>query len=258
MRLGGLLAIDGQHRYSLFHLKLYDYLRQDEHNLTKEYIFATDEEEGWHKKLAKWCEQDSLSAIWQDVKDNLVEQGWREYARRHYVTHLYHAKEWQQLFTVLDSEAYGKAKVRDDPSTRSFALDLNLGRYAAAREEETLGKGLELLPQLWRYTLLGCSLTSHADKYPIEAFVALVLLNRESEAVNLAELLTKLDFKAEVLLRIAKQFGMQQRREQEYLQMLLRASEVTRMLKENEDYTGLLKELILELVKAHLWSKLKN
>ncbi len=253
-RLGGLIAKDGQQRCSLFHLKLQDYLRQDENNPDKEYIFATDEEEGWHKKLALWCEQGNLSIIWQNVKGNPAEQGRREYARRHYVTHLYHAKEWQRLFAVLDTEAYGKAKIRDDPSTQSFAQDLILGRYAAAREEEPMEKALEMLPQLWRYTLLGCSLTSLADRYPIEAFEALILLKRESEAVGLAELLTKLDYKVEVLLRIAKQFG-EQDREQEYLQMLLRSYEVASTIKGSEAYIRVLRELGIELVKAHLWEQ---
>jgi hypothetical protein len=39
-RLGGLVAEDGKNRYTLFHLKLYDYLRQDKKRPHKEYIFA--------------------------------------------------------------------------------------------------------------------------------------------------------------------------------------------------------------------------
>src|SRR3989442_1411238 len=46
-RLGGLLAETAQHKYTLFHLKLQDYLRQDEDHPQKEYIFATDEVEHW-------------------------------------------------------------------------------------------------------------------------------------------------------------------------------------------------------------------
>ncbi len=118
-RLGGLLTRDWQQRYSLFHLKLYDYLRQDEQQPNKEYIFATDEEEGWHKRLAQWCEGSNVSIIWQEVKHDGVEQRRREYARQHYLTHLYHARGWQCLFEVLDTAQYGKAKIRDDPSTRS-------------------------------------------------------------------------------------------------------------------------------------------
>lgn len=42
-RLGGLLTKDGRQRYSFFHAKLYSYLRQDENNPDKYYIFSTDE-----------------------------------------------------------------------------------------------------------------------------------------------------------------------------------------------------------------------
>ena len=73
-RLGGLVSRDGQRRCYLFHLKLQEYLRQDENNPDKEYIFATDEEESWHKKLAEWCEMGNLSVIWQDITVNRVEQ----------------------------------------------------------------------------------------------------------------------------------------------------------------------------------------
>jgi hypothetical protein len=246
-RLGGLIAKDGQQRCSLFHLKLQDYLRQDENKSDKEYIFATDEEEGWHKKLAQWCEQSDLSAIWQDVKGNPVEEGRRKYARRHYVTHLYYAEEWQQLFAVLDSDIYGKAKIRYDPSMRSFAQDLNFGQYAAARGGE------EQLSRLWRYTLLKCSLTSRADKYPLEAFDALILLKRGSEAIGLAELLTEPNYKAKVMLRIAKHYAMQENREQEYFQMLLRSYEVVCTIKVSQRHSSLLNEMGMELIKAQLW-----
>ena len=194
-RLGGLIADDGKNRYTLFHLKLYDYLRQDEERPHKEYIFARDEEEGWHDTLAQWCERGDLSLIWEDARHDPVEQGRREYARKHYVTHLYLSHEWQQpqkqrLFEVLDTVQYGQAKIRDDPSTRSYALDLDLGRQATMWEGWTLEEGMALLPRLWQYTLLRCSLTSRADRYPEEAFRLLVLLGRKQEALGLAELLT--------------------------------------------------------------------
>lgn len=91
---------------------------------------------------------------------------------------------------VLDTVEYGKAKIRDDPSTRSYVQDLDLGRQAASWERWTLEEGIALLPYLWRYTLLRCSLTSQADKYPLAAFQLLILLKRKQEAVGLAELLT--------------------------------------------------------------------
>ena len=116
-RLGGLVADDGKQRYTLFHLKLYDYLRQDEKRPHKAYIFARDEEEGWHDTLARWCERGDLSLIWEPARHDPVEQGRREYARKYYVTHLYLSHEWQQpqkqrLFEVLDTVQYGQAKIR--------------------------------------------------------------------------------------------------------------------------------------------------
>src|SRR5207253_1055840 len=106
-RLGGLITRDWQRRNSLFHLKLYEYLLQDEDHPTKEYIFAADEEQGCHKRLAQWCEGGDLPTIWQDVKYDGVKQRRREYARQHYLTHLYHAHERQRLFEVLDTVQYG-------------------------------------------------------------------------------------------------------------------------------------------------------
>ncbi len=108
-----------------------DYLRQDENNPHKEYIFATDEEILWHKKIANWCELSSLEDIWQDAPWDVDEQGRRDYARQHYLTHLYLAKEWVQLWTVLDKGDYGRGKVRFDPSMRFYAQDLDLGRLSA-------------------------------------------------------------------------------------------------------------------------------
>jgi len=196
-RLGGLLAQDGQKRYYLFHLKLQDYLRQDIRIPDKEdYIFASDEEESWHTKLAQWCEQGDILTIWQNVKHDPIKQGRREYARQHYITHLYYARERQRLFEVLDAEHYGKAKISYDPSMRSYAQDLDLGRQTAAWEGWTLEEGIAHLPHLWRYTLLRCSLTSRADTYTPEMFEIFMLLKHEQEALGLAELLTRpeLDF----------------------------------------------------------------
>jgi len=225
-RLGGLIAQDGQQRYALFHLKLCDYLRQDERQPDKEYIFATDEEQGWHECIVDWCEQASIAAIWADVANDLTKQGRREYARKHYITHLYYAHEWQKLFTVLDQGIYGKAKVRYDPSMLTYAQDLDLGRQAASWEQWTLEEGVERLSNLWRYTLLRCSLASRADKYPTTAFRVLVLMGRQEEALRLAELLTNPARKLFALLEIAKQVGEQPNREQDRIQILARANEI--------------------------------
>jgi hypothetical protein len=58
-KLGGLVIVDGQQKCSLFHLKLRDYLREDEQSPAKEYLFSAQEEINWHKVMADWCEMRS-------------------------------------------------------------------------------------------------------------------------------------------------------------------------------------------------------
>src|SRR5262249_11153307 len=155
-----------------------------------------------------------LSAIWQDVKHDPTEQGRREYARHHYITHLYYASEWLRLFDVLNTGAYGQMKMQYDPSKRSYIQDLDLGCQAAVRAGRKMDESVELLPYLWRYTLLRCSLVGRGDNYPLEAFEALMLLKHAKEALSLAELLTKPDYKVGVFILIAKHLARQRGRRQ--------------------------------------------
>jgi len=259
-RLGGLVADDGRKRYSLFHLKLYDYLRQDEQRPHKEYIFATDEEEGWHNTVARWCERGDLSLIWEDTRHDPVERGRREYARKHYITHLYLSHEWQQpqkqrLFEALDTVQYGQAKIRDDPSTHSYTRDLDLGRQATMWEGWTIEEGMALLPRLWQYTLLRSSLTSRADRYPEEAFRLLVLLGRKQEALGLAELLTDRAKKVRILQRIAEQLREQATEETEWLELLMRAGEVARTIQDRSEQAEALSALGTALAQAQQWTE---
>lgn len=211
-RLGGLVSEDWQRRYSLFHLKLYDFLRQDEDHPTEDFIFSTEEEKRWHKTIVQWCERGNLSIIWEHEPYDIAEQGRRNYARQHYITHLYRLgsldeskAEWLHLFSVLNEGQYGRSKNRYlDPSMRAYALDLDLGRQAAAWDGWTLRDGIKQLPHLWRYSLLRCSLTSRADQYPVVAFHLLMLLKRKQEALDIAALQTKPEVKAEALLEIAR------------------------------------------------------
>lgn len=46
-RLGGLIVIDDQQRYSLFHLKFREYLRQDTQRPNKKYVFDREDEQHW-------------------------------------------------------------------------------------------------------------------------------------------------------------------------------------------------------------------
>src|SRR5207249_5771352 len=81
-KLDWLIAADWQDRYSLFHQKFYKYLHGNKH-------FSFQK---WHKRLAEWCRNDQ-SSIWDDTEDP-VEKQRRSYARKHYITHLYHAQDW--------------------------------------------------------------------------------------------------------------------------------------------------------------------
>jgi hypothetical protein len=236
-RLGGLVPEDGQQRYSLYHLKFRDFLREDPERPNKESLFEAREEAAWHQVLADWCASGGLGTIWQDKSGDAIEQLRRDYARKHYVTHLYHAGAWERLEQTLDEGEYGHAKIQHDPSTRAYAQDLDLGRAAAARSGLTFEERLSTLPNLWRYTLLRCSLSSRADQYPDAAFTALVLLGREAEAIGLAELLTDDSRKVKVLTRIVRELQQQSGREQESALLLLRAYDIARQrIREQPDH----------------------
>lgn len=253
-RLGGLIAEDAQGRRYLFHLKLQEYLRQDKNKTNKDYVFAHDEVIKLHRKLISWCEQSGLENIWQDARQDSEEQARRLYVRQYYLTHLYYSNFWEQLCNVLDEGSYGRAKMRFDISMRSYIQDLDLGRLVTG-ETGTLEEGLVQLPRLWRYTLLRCTLTSRADKYPRAAFKALLLLKGKQEAVDLAELLTKPDQKALVLLQMAKQLGEQGAQEQECLQLLIRAHEVSSNIQTKELKDMVLSKLADELACMQQWER---
>ena len=217
--LGGLISHDGQGHYYLYHLKLQEYLRRE--------VIVRDEEEGYHRTLAHWCELTDMSSVWKDLMQDSLQQEHREYVRRHYITHLYRAREWEHLFGILDEGSYGQAKMRYDSTTGSYVQDLDLGRDATAAEGWTIDEGIRHLPLLWRYSLLRCSLASRADTYTEEAFEALLLLKRVQEALDLAELLTEPDYKVKILLLLAEHFLEEATKEQEAVQLLLRCHEVT-------------------------------
>ena len=219
--------IDDNHRYSLFHLKFRDYLRQDTQRPNKKYLFDTEDEQRWHKCFISWCEQNNLVQIWEDAISNVVEQDRRRYARQHYITHLYYAGEMDKLFNVLDDGSYGKAKVQTDPSMHSYALDLDLGRRGAASDQwNLLEEAIYHLVHLWRYTLLRCSLASRADKYPREAFELMLLQGQETKALGLAELLTSPEYKSQIFILVACHLVKQPARKREAMQLFTRAEQV--------------------------------
>jgi tetratricopeptide (TPR) repeat protein len=252
-------------KYRLYHQSVMDFLhrkvvsikeKEGERKLDNIFYLPTDE---WHKQMANVCEQDNLSIIWEDLKRNPVEQGRRQYARKYYITHLYQAQEWQRLFSALDASSYGQAKIRYDPSMHTFAQDLGLGQQATMWEGWTIDKGMALLPRLWQYTLLHCSLTSRVDRYPEEAFRLLVLLGRKQEALGLAELLTDPIKKVRVLVHIALQLREQASQDSEWLELLMNAGEVSHTIKdrswESSAQASALRDLGTALAQAQQWTE---
>jgi len=252
-RLGGLIVIDDKQRYSLFHLKFREYLRQDTQRPNKRYVFDEEDEQRCDRYFITWCEQDGIAQIWDDTSSNIIEQGRRCYARLHYITHLYRAGDWNKLFGVLDESSYGKAKVQYDSSTRTYALDLDLGRLAAASAHWNRKKTFQHLPRLWQYTLLRCTLTTWADSYPVVTFRLMLLLEQESKALGLAELLTNLDHKAQVFLFIASHVMTQPGRELEAAQLFLRTEQVICSISDKKRKVEMLTELGRALAQAQHW-----
>ena len=244
-------------RYRLYHQSVVDFLNQqwitvEQDELRNTFYCSMNE---WHRKVANRCEQGGIMHVWEEERHDFVQQSRREYARKYYITHLFFAQAWPRLFKVLDTVQYGQAKIRDDPSTRSYALDLDLGRQATMWEGWTVEEGIAQLPHLWQYTLLRCSLTSRADRYPEEAFRLLILLGRKQEALGLAELLTNLFDKAHVLQHIAKQLREQAIQDSEWLELLMRAVEVVRTIQDSDLQTGALQELSTALAQAGQWAE---
>ena len=250
---------EGEKRYRLYHQSVVDFLNQQwlvvDHEELRNPFYCSMKE--WHRRVANRCEQGDIMRVWEEERHDLVELRRREYARKYYITHLYLAQAWQRLFEVVDAVQYGKAKLRNDPSTRSYALDLDLGRQATMWEGWTVDEGMALLTRLWRYTLLRCSLTSRADRYPEEAFRLLVLLGRKQEALELTELLTDPAKKVRVMLQIVKQLREQASQESEWLELLMKAGEVGQTIQDSypQVKAEMLTALGTALAQAQQWEQ---
>jgi tetratricopeptide (TPR) repeat protein len=251
--LGGLLVTDEYRRYTLFHLKFRGYLRQNPKHSNKIHLFDTEDEQHLHQRFVDWCErggQGGLASIWDQVPSDATEQGRRHYACQHYISHLFGAKDWQKLFRVLDEGSYGRAKVRHASSIRTYVLDLDIGRAAAASTYRAGGKAPHQLPRLWQYTLLRWSLAGRADDYPVAAFHLMLLLGQETKALELAELLTKPDYRVQVFLCITRHLIKQTERDQELEQMPLRTEQIIRSIPSERSQAGALMELGSILAQA--------
>ncbi|MCA0350687.1 MAG: AAA family ATPase [Chloroflexi bacterium] len=171
--MGDWVSVAADQRVALRHLLFHDFLQH--------YEFAAAERRVWHGRMAQWCGA-ALDQIWQDSAEP-VEQARRWYARQHYITHLAYAEQWGALWQVIDVGEYGEHKVRFEPSTRLYGLDLDRARESVIAAGQSIEQQLELLPRLWRYSLLRTSLTAHADRWRDYHFVMLAMLGRVSEAL---------------------------------------------------------------------------
>ena len=179
----------------------------------------------------------------------------RQYTLLRLAQHLYDAQEWPHLFMMLDMHQYGWAKLHYDPSTFSYARDLDFGRRAATWSGWRLEESLGLFPHLWRYTFLRCSLKSRANQYPSKLFHLLLLLGREQEVLGLAELLTDPSHQALVFQSIAEYLSMQPVRKAESLQISLRAHEIAGSISDSKQQAWALRRLAEALVQTQRWEQ---
>ena len=248
--LGGLLARSSQQKYTLFHSKLSDYLRSEQEEPDNDIQFSSREVEGLHGRIVRWCEQGPLEQIWEPIAAPMSSDDYQEYARRHFITHLYDSANYPHLFQILDTGNYEREKLRADRSTRSSVADLLLGCQAAARLARTFDNGKDQLTALWRYTLLRASLTTRADAYPVEAFQALLALGKEHEASGLMELLTQPEKKLAVLIVITRYLLAQPERVAEGLQLYSRTYETATTIAQSQIKTDALRELTTVLIQS--------
>lgn len=143
-----------------------------------------------HRRLSRVMEGEGWpDAIWQDAPQPR-EQGRRAYARLHYVTHLFLGADYDRLDAVVEGGAYGRGKLRFDPSTFLYARDLDLAiRAARSRRADEATRPRHLL-RLWRFKLLRSALSSSANLLPPAAYKALAAVGRIQEAADLAGLIT--------------------------------------------------------------------
>ncbi|XSG77215.1 AAA family ATPase [Herpetosiphon llansteffanensis] len=156
-------------RHSLFH----DFLAHHE--------FNEAELQTWHRHMATWCSV-AFDQIWQDSPEP-VEQARRSYARQHLITHLALAEQWELLWQLIDAGDYGAQKIRFDPSTKLYGFDLDRAYTSVIAAGQSIEQHFNLLPRLWRYSLLRTSLTNHIERWHFKVFVMLAIIGRVPEAL---------------------------------------------------------------------------
>jgi hypothetical protein len=131
-RLGGLVSQSSDGAFFLYHLKFREYLAEPVPNAEgRDSLFDQDEVIEWHQRLAAWCLPDdaAVKGIWQPG-GSAIEEGRRQYARHHAITHLALGHFYDRMWSILEDGRYGRYKRRFDPSTHLYTLDLDRARHA--------------------------------------------------------------------------------------------------------------------------------
>ncbi|GAA5531358.1 ATP-binding protein [Herpetosiphon gulosus] len=229
------VSVAADQRVALRHLLFHDFLIDHE--------FAAAERRAWHGRMAQWCGM-QLEQIWQDSAEP-IEQARRWYARQHYITHLDCAEQWEELWRVIDLGDYGEYKVRFEPSTRLYGLDLDRARESVIAASQNVEQQLELLPRLWRYSLLRTSLSAHADRWRDEIYVMLAVVGRLPEAlaqINVCAYPERQVLAWARVIRYAEQHIQ--------LQLLQRIEQAIRSIRDPEDHAFALSCLGLAYAEA--------
>jgi tetratricopeptide (TPR) repeat protein len=103
--------------------------------------------------------------------------------------------------------------------------------------------------------LLHCSLASRADQYPSEIFELMLLLGHETKALGLAELLTRLEYKHQIFILIARHLATQPEREHEAMQLFTRAEQMVLSIPDGESKARTLIALGTALAQAGQWQE---
>ena len=228
--------------YRLYHTTLAEFLTsagtRDDPDTADFYVDAEAE----HRRLAGLLEA-AGGDIWIDSADRL-EQARREYARRHLVRHLALGRDWDRLYRVIDDGQYGRGKLRADPSTFFYSLDIDTAIEAASRKDRASDVKTRELPRLWRYKLLRVTLASYADDLPPSVYEVMALVDRLGEAADLAALITDPGQQAQALGGIAAVAAQQPERLEQARDLLRRAYEAAARVADEKGRAANLQQLL--------------
>jgi tetratricopeptide (TPR) repeat protein len=230
-------------RYRLYHATLASFLTDAETRANAETSELWIDSIKAHRGLAGVLENGGLDAIWQDSPD-LAIQGRRDYARIHYVMHLYLGEAWERLAAAIESGEYGRGKLRFDRSTYLYSLDLDLAIRAVTRKDMSEDARLAALPRLWSFKLLRSTLSSYAHRLPGYTFRALAVVGRDREAADLAELITDPNRQALALIMIAPALAGKTENNKRFATIVQRAAEVGSRVEDTASRLTLVRELI--------------